>query len=152
MIRILPPHHANIKKRLTKTPKVYVRDTGILLSLLSIESYNSLLGHPVYGGLWEGFVIENLMHEFPDYSYTFFRSSHGAEIDLVMQTPRGPIAIECKASSAPKAKKGFYIACEDIGAQLQLIVAPVESSYPIPHGVEVHNLLSARDRIHSFLQ
>jgi hypothetical protein len=151
MVRLLEPYHGNLKKRLAKTPKVYVRDTGILLSLLGVESYNSLLGHPVYGSLWESFVIENIVQAFPTFDYTFFRTSHGAEIDLVVQTPRGAIAIECKASSAPRLQKGYYSASDDIQARLRLVVAPVDSGWPLSEDVEVHPLLSAIGRIGEFI-
>ncbi|MDX1479416.1 MAG: ATP-binding protein [Saprospiraceae bacterium] len=151
MIRMLEPYHGNLKKRLVRTPKVYIRDSGILMALLGIRDYNALLGHPVYGTLWESIVIENIIHAFPGVDHTFFRSGHGAEIDLVLFTPQGPVAIECKVSSAPKPTRGFYQACDDIGAQLKLVVAPVDSSWPISEHVEVHNLSSSLERIEKFL-
>lgn len=151
MVRLLEPYHGNLKKRLTRTPRVYIRDTGILLSLLGVASYNDLLGHPVYGSLWESFVIENIIQAFPTFDHTFFRTSHGAEIDLVMQTPRGSIAIECKASTAPRLQKGFYSACEDINALLRLVIAPVDTTWPLSEGVEVHSLLSAIMRMEEFI-
>ena len=151
MVRSLEPYHGNLKKRLVKSPKLYIRDPGILCSLLEIRNFTDLLGHPVYGTLWEGFVIETLVGAFPDIDHCFFRSSHGAEIDLVLRTPKGAIAIDCKVSSAPSVTRGFHIACDDVDAQLRIVVAPVEGQWPIGGGIEVHGPRSALNLIDEFI-
>lgn len=140
MLRLLPPFTVNTKKRIVKSPKVYIRDTGILHTLLSIESMNDLLGHPVYGASWETLVIENVMEKYRDWNAGFYRSSNGAEIDLVLQKGQKIIAIECKASTAPKPTRGFYSAIKDLKIDQAFIVAPVDSSYPLNDKVTVFPL------------
>lgn len=85
MLRILPPLLPNLGKRLIKSPRVYLRDSGILHSLLDIENHDDLLGHPVRGASWEGWVIENILDEFPGWRGYFYRTSTGAELDLVLE-------------------------------------------------------------------
>ena len=131
LVRLLPPFEANLKKRLVKAPKVYIRDSGILHSLLDIDSMNELLGHPVYGSSFEGFVIENIMTRFPRWSFYFYRTRSGAELDLVMKKGRKIVAIEIKASTSPKLEKGFFIASKDIKATKKYLIAPVDATYPI---------------------
>ena len=131
LVRLLLPFETNLKKRLVKAPKVYIRDSGILHSLLDIDSMNELLGHPVYGTSFEGFVIENIITRFPRWSFYFYRTKSGAEIDLVMKKGKKIIAIEIKASTSPKLEKGFFIACKDIKATKKYLIAPVDTGYPI---------------------
>lgn len=140
MIRLLPPQHANLKKRLVKSPKVYIRDSGILHALLEIEDQEKLWGHPVYGVSWEGFVIENIISELDRWTPSFFKTAAGAEIDLVLSKGKRQIAVECKASSAPEVGKGFWSALKDLGIKEAWIVAPVTESYPIEKNVFVANL------------
>ncbi len=141
MMRRLPPFIANVKKRLVKAPKIYIRDSGILHTLLNIASMEDLFAHPVFGDSWEGFVIENILASISDRVETgFYRTSHGAEMDLVLQKGSMRIGIECKASSAPKVTPGFWNAKEDLGLAAVFIVAPVESGYPYGDGVAVCSL------------
>jgi len=116
LVRRLQPWTANIGKRLVKSPKVYIRDSGITHALLNIGSYNELLGHPVLGGSWEGFVIENILSVAPANARPYFyRTAHGAEIDLVIEfSGKEKWAIEIKRSTAPVLSKGFHLACRDI--------------------------------------
>ncbi len=137
MLRVLPPFEANAKKRLVKSPKIYIRDSGLLHTLLGIREYEDLLAHPVFGGSWEGFVIENILTCLPDWNPSFYRTSAGAEIDLVLERGKHRIAIECKASSSPSVTKGFWYALDDIQPDEVLIVAPVKKTYPIKEGVMV---------------
>jgi len=137
MLRILCPLEANLKKRLVKTPKIYLRDTGILHVLLDIQNHNDLLGHPVYGASWEGLVIEHVLATLPGVRPSFFRSRSGAEIDLIIEKGRHCIAIECKASSAPRGERGFWTALDDLCIKEAYIVAPVNTAYPIERGVFV---------------
>ncbi|HMC86327.1 MAG TPA: DUF4143 domain-containing protein, partial [Chitinophagaceae bacterium] len=124
LVRRVKPWTANAGKRLVKAPKVYVRDSGITHALLNIGDYNNLLGHPVAGGSWEGFVIDNLMAVAPSRIQPFYyRTTGGAEIDLVLEFPNGEKwAVEIKRSSAPSISKGFHIACEDIKPQKKYVV------------------------------
>ena len=115
LVRRLSPWFANVGKRLVKSPKTYVRDSGILHSLLNIQTMDDLLGHPVNGSSWEGFVIENLLSVTPpDVDAYFYRTSAGAEIDLILARGSTLWAIEIKRSTAPKLSKGFHLACDDI--------------------------------------
>ena len=137
VLRILKPFEANLKKRLIKSPKIYIRDSGILHSLLEIESFNDLLGHPVFGYSWEGFVIENILSWLPDWRGYFYRTSAGSEIDLVLEKGMQRIAVECKASTAPQVSKGFWIALDDLNIKEAWVIAPVKETYPIRDNVSV---------------
>ena len=125
MVRLLEPLEANVKKRLVKSPKVYLRDAGILHALLEIESHDNLLGHPVVGASWEGMVIENAIAAMPGWRPSFYRTSNGAEIDLVLSRGQQCIAIECKASAAPTVSRGFWIGLDDVEADAAFVIAPV---------------------------
>lgn len=142
VMRSLPPYESNLKKRLVKSPKVYIRDSGILHQLLQISDFNGLMGHPVLGSSWEGFVIENIIAEFPGFEYFFYRTSSGNEIDLVIQTPTKRIAVECKASAAPQLSKGGWEAIADIKPDETFVIAPVPDKYPLRESVTVSSLLS----------
>ncbi len=148
MMRRLPPFVANVKKRLIKAPKIYIRDSGILHTLLGIASLDDLFAHPVFGDSWEGFVLENILSSIPDWvSFGYYRTSHGAEMDLVLQVGSKRIGIECKASSAPKVTHGFWNAKEDLELDEAWIVAPVDSVYPYGEGVEVCSPIECLNRL-----
>lgn len=142
LIRKLQPWIGNTKKRLMKSPKVYVRDSGLVHRLLAIESFDALLGHPVAGGSWEGFVIENLIAAAPRRAEAFYyRTSAGAEIDLLLRMPEGGMwAIEIKHSLAPKLEKGFHFACDDLKPDAKFVVYPGEERFPVAAGVEAVSL------------
>lgn len=142
MIRQMEPYSDNLKKRLVKSPKIYIRDSGILHSLLDIGSFNDLLGHPGYGSSWEGFVIENILSELSGSGYrgSFYRTSNGSEIDLVLEKGTSRMAVECKASSAPEVTRGFYHALEDLGVDAAWVIAPVRECYTLKGGVRVASL------------
>jgi predicted AAA+ superfamily ATPase len=116
LVRRLPPWHANAGKRLVKSPKVYVRDSGLVHALLRLPTLEDILGHPVAGGSWEGFVIESLLAVAPaGTEASFYRSSAGAEIDLLLALPGRELwAIEIKRNAAPKLERGFHNACADL--------------------------------------
>lgn len=139
LLRRLRPFHKNVGKRLVKSPKIYIRDSGILHTLLGIETYNELAGHPVVGSSWEGFVIENLLAAAPTNAIaSFYRTSAGAEIDLVLEIPgHGLWAIEIKQGLSPKPEKGFYFACEDLKPNRSFIVYSGEENYQISPKIEV---------------
>ena len=139
LVRRLQPFHANVKKRLVKSPKVYVRDSGLLHALLGIGDLEALLGHPVAGASWEGFVMENLLAMAPARTLpSFYRTAAGAEIDLVLEFPgqRERWAIEIKRGPAPKPGKGFYSAIADIKAARAFVVHAGEERYPLAGNVE----------------
>lgn len=142
LVRRLLPWHANTGKRLTKAPKVYVRDSGIIHALLQIADEESLLSHPVLGKSWECFVIENILNIAPnDVQGYFYRSSGGAEIDLILVWPNGDLwAIEIKRSLMPKLERGFYSACNDLLPARKYVVYAGEEQYPIANDIEAISL------------
>jgi uncharacterized protein len=133
IVRQLQPYHANIKKRLTKSPKIYIRDSGILHALLGTLTFDQLQTHPSIGASWEGFVIEQIIRIVPaSRQFYFFRTSAGAEIDLLITDGHNRlIAIEIKYSLSPKPSKGFWTACDDLSCRKGFIVYPGEDAYPI---------------------
>jgi uncharacterized protein len=137
MIRLLKPAEKNLKKRLIKSPKVYLRDTGILHSLLDIEDYDHLLAHPVAGASWECFAMENILSAYPHWRPSFMRTSNGAEIDLILERANRQLLFEFKLSKAPKPSRGFYELIETLQPEAALIIAPVDASYDIRRGVQV---------------
>lgn len=150
MMRRLPPFFSNVKKRLIKSPKIYIRDSGILHALLNIKTMDDLFAHPVFGDSWEGLVVENILSSIPDrISSGYYRTSNGAEMDLVLEAGTSRIGIECKASSSPKVTRGVWSAKEDLKLNEVLIVAPVDSAYPYGDGVTVCSLAECLARLES---
>lgn len=141
VMRSIPPYFANTKKRLVKSPKIYLRDTGILHALLNIETRDDLFGHPVFGCSWEGFVIENILGQL-DSSWRcfFYRTADGVELDLIMEKGQKRYAIECKASAAPKVSRGFWTALTDLHITHAWIIAPIQEMYPLSTTVTVSGL------------
>jgi len=139
LVRRLPPCHANVKKRLVKSPKIYVRDSGIVHALLGLNDREAVLGHPVAGGSWEGFVLENLLGNAPERAHaSFYRTLAGAEIDLVLDMPGGELwAVEIKRGLAPKLEKGFHHAREDLKPDRSFIVYSGKDRYPKADGIDV---------------
>ena len=137
MVRLLEPYHANVRKRLIKAPKVYLRDSGLLHALLELADGDAVLGHPILGASWEGFVLEQLVGMLPEWHPHFYRTASGAEIDLVLSRGRERIAVEAKASSAPVVSRGFYTAMADLGIETGWVVAPVDEPYPLRERVMV---------------
>jgi len=137
MIRVLLPDAPNLKKRLVKSPKIYIRDSGILHALLDIRTHDDLLSHPVVGASFEGYAMENILASARGYEASFYRTGAGAEIDLVLRRGRRALACELKSSTTPRVTKGFWNALEDISPDDTYVVAPVKESYPIKHGVMV---------------
>lgn len=140
IVRSLLPLEKNIKKRLVKSPKIYVRDSGLFHRLLQVDDFNSLMGNPIFGASWEGLVIENIISSLSDCHFFFYRSATGDELDLIIERGDRTIAVECKASSAPQVTKGFWRAIETVQPEKTFIVAPVSMSYPFKQDVEVCSL------------
>ncbi len=142
LVRRLSPLHANVGKRLVKSPKVYVRDSGIVHTLLGLDDRDAVLGHPVAGGSWEGFVVENLLRAAPDrVKAWFYRTAAGAEIDLVLEMPGGNRwAVEIKRGLAPKLDRGFHHARQDLEPERSFVVYSGDARYPRGEGVEAIGL------------
>jgi len=143
LVRRLQPWATNAKKRLVRTPKVYIRDSGLLHALLDIHDQEDLLGHPIVGASWEGMLIENIINSLPPTARaTFYRTAAGAEIDLIIEfSAKERWAIEIKRSiSNPVPSKGFYVGCEDIQATRQVVLYPGEERFRIDAKTEVMSL------------
>jgi len=140
MVRVLLPDAPNLKKRLVKSPKIYIRDSGILHALLDIRTHDDLLAHPVLGASFEGFAMENILACAKNYEPSFYRTSAGAEIDLILRKGRRTLAFELKSSTVPRVSKGFWNALDDISPDEAYVVAPVKESYPMKGEVMVSPL------------
>jgi predicted AAA+ superfamily ATPase len=142
LVRRLRPFHINVGKRLVKSPKVYVRDSGILHALLGLLDYSALAGHPVVGESWEGFVIENLIMAAPNFTIaSFYRTAAGAEIDLVLEIPgQGLWAIDIKRGLSPKPERGFHQACADVKANHRFVVYSGTERYRVTPETEAISL------------
>lgn len=149
LVRKLEPWHRNVKKRLVKSARVYVKDSGIVHALLQIPNYEALLGHQIVGKSWEGFVIETVLNALPDGAYPFFyRTSAGAEIDLVIQFGQDECwAVEIKASRTPHPTKGFHLACEDVKATQKFVLYSGEETFPISQNTTIVSLADLIRRI-----
>jgi predicted AAA+ superfamily ATPase len=137
VIRVLTPFETNLKKRLVKSPKIYIRDSGLLHALLQIEDQNDLLGHPGYGASWEGFALENILASAGYWRPSFYRTSSGIQIDLVLERGKHRIAVEFKVSTSPSLARGFWVGFEDLEAVEGWVIAPVEEPYPLKPNVRV---------------
>jgi len=142
LVRRLPPFYANVKKRLVKSPKVYIRDSGVVHNLLGIETFEQLLGHPIAGMSWEGFVVESILSVLPDnVQASFYRTSSGNEIDLILTSGSGENwAIEVKRSMAPSITKGMTIALDDLDINHAFVVYPGTDQFQLNDRVQVVGL------------
>ncbi|WP_209329512.1 ATP-binding protein [Lunatimonas salinarum] len=142
MVRILQPYHRNVKKRLVKSPKVYIRDTGLLHALVGVKSYDELINQLLIGASWETFVIEQIINLLgSDYQYYFYRTHQGAECDLlVVRSGIVEWAIEMKNTLSPKISKGFLISMEDTKAARGAVISRVKEGYPLKDGVKNYSL------------
>ena len=149
LIRALQPYVKNLKKRVVKSPKIYIRDTGLLHAYLNIETSDDLFGHPVYGLSFESYVIENICHHLPKWNCYFYRTQAGAELDLILEKAGKVTAVEIKASTAPQLSKSFWSAIEDVRAHKSYIIAPVDKPYPVQKNVmvtDVFHFLNSKSR------
>jgi predicted AAA+ superfamily ATPase len=139
LVRRLEPWHTNAGKRLVKSPRVYVRDSGLVHTLLGLATLEDVLGHPVAGASWESFVIETMIAVAPEGTQAnFYRTAAGAEIDLLLTLPGGALwAIEVKRSLAPTLERGFHQACADLNPERRVVIYPGSESYPLREGIEV---------------
>jgi predicted AAA+ superfamily ATPase len=139
MVRVLQPYSANLGKRLVKSPKVYLRDSGLLHALLNLPDHYALLGHPVLGASWEGWVIEQILAQAPDGTRPYFyRTASGNELDLLLELPGGALrAVEIKHSAAPKVGKGFNEALDALKLDTGFVIAQVDAPYPLSQRAQV---------------
>ena len=151
LVRRLPAWHRNRGKRLVKSPKVYIRDSGLAHALLGIRDKEQLLAHPVVGRTWESFVIETLIEAAPDGTAAhFYRSHSGAEIDLVLDLPGGALwAVEIKRSTAPKLERGFHVACEDLAPVARYVVYPGSERFKLTDETEAIGLAELAGRLNA---
>ncbi len=138
LVRRLEPWARQSSKRLVKAPKVFVRDSGVVHALLGLGSQRDLLAHPVVGGSWEGWIIENLLACVPPQTQaSYYRTAVGAEIDLLLELPGNRVwAIEIKRSSAPTVSRGFHVACDDVAATRRIVVSSANAKFPMAGGIE----------------
>jgi len=139
MIRRLPPYFVNLGKRLVKSPKIYVRDTGLLHHLLRIQQFEQLQGHPSIGASWEGYVIEQIIREAAEFSdFYYYRTKDGAEVDLIILAPNGKMAcIEIKYSMTPVISKGFFLCAEDLKPQFKYVITPAGEAWTRSDGIRI---------------
>ncbi len=140
MVRVLSPLAVNIKKRLIKTPKIYIRDSGLLHTLLEIENTEGLFGHPNMGTSWEGWCIEQIIGVMSGWRAAYYRTSSGEEIDLILERGQKRLAFEFKASMAPKLSRGFQGSLDVLRPNQSYVVAPVPEPYPLKSGALVTNI------------
>ncbi len=143
MLRLLPPLEANLSKRLVRSPKLYLRDSGLLHNLLGIETYDDLLAHPQAGESWEGFVIEQLIAANPRWRPHFLRTSNGAELDLVLERGQRWRVFEIKLSKAPRVSRGFHELVGQLQPERAELIAPVDQAFEARPGIWVRPPLEA---------
>jgi predicted AAA+ superfamily ATPase len=147
MVRQLKPYEGNTKKRLVKSPKVYITDTGLTTALLKLSSFEDAAGHPVFGSLWESLIIENIKGHYPELDLSFYRSSHGNEIDIVLCYRDEVIAVECKATLSPKLSRGNYSAIDDIRPSKTFVAIPAEEGYAFKPNIDIVSLSELIEKI-----
>jgi len=152
MVVSLPPYMSNLGKRLIRSPKIYIADSGITAALLGLRDFSQIAGHPVSGSLWEQMVLTNLKGVFEEAEFFFYRTAGGAEMDIVMQYYNQVIAIECKSTLSPSLSKGSYLAIEDINPIMTFVVAPVAAGWPLKPKVEVVSLGELINKIKELLK
>lgn len=152
LVRRLPPCHANTTKRLRKSPKLYVRDSGLVHALLRLPDYDAVAGHPVVGRSWEGFIIENLLSVLPETATaSHYRTAAGAEVDLVLDLDEHQRwAVEIKRGREPRLSKGFHHAREDLKPTLSFVVYGGEERYPMAEGVEAIGLVGLMHEVRDY--
>ena len=148
LIRTLKPTSTNLKKRLVKSPKVYLRDVGLLHSILKIKDFDSLLGHPSVGSSWEGFALEQILSSISnDWEASFYRTQVGAEIDLILERGVERIGVEFKSNTAPKVTRGFWSSKEDLELVHSFIVCPIDDIYALKEDVQVSGVRQCIDAL-----
>lgn len=151
LVRRIPAWFGNVGKRLVRSPKLYIRDSGVVHALLGVDTLDALLGHPVAGASWEGLVLETLIEASEGATCAYYRTAAGAELDLLVERGRERIAVEVKRSSAPRVGKGFRSACADVGATTAAVIHPGAEPFPLGGDAEAVPAVAAaawiRDRL-----
>lgn len=150
MLDVVPPYFSNLGKRLVKSPKVYISDSGITAGLLNLNDFAQMNSHPAYGAIWEQIVLTNLKGNFDESEIFFYRSSNGAECDFVLKMNNKIFAIECKASYSPNLTKGNFNAFEDINANKIFVVCPIEKGWPMKANIDVVSISELIQRIKEY--
>ena len=140
MVEQIPPYFSNHRKRLVKSPKVYLSDSGVTNALLGLSVFEDLYSHPAYGACWEQVVLANIRGRWPQSEIFFYRDSNGNEIDFVVRIKNRILAVECKCSSAPSVSRGTYAALDDIQPTQAVVVSPVKEGYPLNDRIGVIGL------------
>ena len=151
MVEVISPYLSNLGKRLVKSPKVYISDSGITAALLELRNFETLLGHPAFGAIWEQIVLSNLKGLYPDAEFFYYRTTNGAEVDFVMKTNNTIFAIECKSSYSPILSKGNYLAFEDVAPKHIFVVTPSPDSWSMKENIDVVSLSGLMSKINSML-
>ena len=154
LLRRLPPFHANVRKRLVKSPKVYVRDSGIVHTLLRLDDEEQLLGHPIAGMSWEGFALEALIRAAPDRAHaSFYRTATGVEVDLVLELPGDQLwAVEIKRGLTPTVDRGLGVALTDLQPDRAFLVYSGDERYPKGDGLEAISLRALAEELGSLAE
>ena len=147
MVRQLRPYEGNTKKRLVKSPKVYITDCGLTTALLRLRTFEEAAGHPGFGSLWESVVIENIAGHFPKLDLSFYRTNHGSELDLVIGDGTSKVAVECKSTLSPTLSSGLYSAIEDIKPKKTLVVIPADKGYAYKENIDVVSLTELIEKV-----
>ncbi|MCE5179105.1 MAG: ATP-binding protein [Porphyromonadaceae bacterium] len=147
MVEVVPPYISNLGKRLVKSPKVYISDSGITAGLLGLRNFVELSGHPAFGSIWEQIVLSNLKGLYADADFFYYRTTNGAEIDFVMKVRNKVFAIECKASYSPVLSKGNYLAIEDVMPEYTFVVTPSADSWSMKEKIDVVSLGTLKSKI-----
>jgi predicted AAA+ superfamily ATPase len=151
MVEVVPPYVSNLGKRLVKSPKIYIADSGLTAALLGLHNFEAISGHPVLGAMWEQIVLSNLRGMYPRAEFFFYRTTNGAEIDFVMKLGSAVFAIECKASYVPTLSRGNYNAFEDITPRHTFVVIPSPKGWPMKKGIDAVSLSGLKAAIDSML-
>ena len=147
MVEVVPPFISNLGKRLVKSPKVYISDSGITAGLLGLRNFVELSGHPAFGSIWEQIVFSNLKGLYSDAEFFYYRTTNGSEIDFVMKVRNKVFAIECKASNSPVLSKGNYLAIVDVMPEYTFVVTPSADSWSMKEKIDVVSLGTLKSKI-----
>ena len=147
LIERIPPWLENQGKRIIKSHKLYFKDTGLLNSLLALFTLDQAMGHPAFGAMWESMVLINLMADFPLFNFFHYRTSHGAELDFVIEYAGKLLAVECKASKSPHLSKGAYSCMADINVEKMLVISPVNSGWRMKENIFLVSIEEAQKMI-----
>lgn len=145
MVDVIPPFTSNLGKRLVKTPKVYICDTGLKCALLGIKSFDDLYAHPAFGECWEQMILTNVRDLYPDADVSFYRTASGAEMDFVVTRQGKTVSLGCKASTAPSVTKGIYSALDAIRPDAAYVVAPIGETYALNDRITAIPLSGLKD-------